>query len=266
MLIQDSAGERFGTVIRTRRVGSFLLRESRYAPAKLLPTHHHLRAYFCFVFQGGLRERRARHDHDFAPGSVHFHPAGDPHAGQVGPLGATCLSIVPDRALTRRLADAGLAPLDRVATRAGRCWSAFHADDPASDLGLEGAALELVAATLRLPALRSDRPPEWLRAVRTHLDDHYLEPIAMRDLAGVAGVHEVHLPRAFRRHFGTTPAAYVRRLRIDAARRALIETADPLVEIAFATGFSSQSHLTRLFGREVGMPPGAYRRRHGRPH
>jgi AraC family transcriptional regulator len=269
VLIQSSAGEHFGTVVRARRAGEFLLRESRYDAAIRMPTHHHPRAYFCFVHRGGLRERRADRDFDFTAGSVHFHPAGEPHRGRMGPEGATCLSIIPQESLAGRVealatAPSSGAPLDRVSSLASRCWTAFHADDSTSDLSLEAAALELLATSLRLPTARGARPPEWLRAVRDHLDDHYLEPISMRDLASLVGVHEVHLPRAFRRHFGATPGAYVRRLRIEAARRALIDTRDPLVEIALAAGFSSQAHLTRLFCREIGVPPGAYRRRHGR--
>ena len=269
MLIQSSAGERFGTVISTRRAGEFLLRESRYDAAIRMPTHHHPRAYFCFVFRGGLRERRAHHDFDFDAGSLHFHPGFEPHRGSMGPAGATCLSIVPHGSLAERVnaraSDTPLGvPLPHLAGLAGRCWAAFHSDEPTSDLSLEAAALELVAASLRLPTWRRGRPPEWLSGVRDHLHAHYDERISMRGLARVAGIHEVHLARAFRQHFGTTPGAYLRGLRIEAARRALIDTPQPLVDIALAAGFAGQAHFTRVFCREIGLPPGAYRRRHGR--
>lgn len=271
MLIQGSAGERFGTVLRARRAGDFLLRESRYEAALHLPTHHHPRAYFCFIAGGDLRERRVRREFDYGARSLHFHPPGEPHGAVMGREGATCLSIIPLGSIAERLrtlpreAPFG-ATLDRVAGLADRCWAAFQADDPTSDLSLEAAALELVAATLRLPAGRGAQTPEWLRAVRDHLDRHYAEHIAMRELARVVGIHEVHLPRAFRRHFGTTPGAYVRRLRIAAARRAIADTPEPLAEIALAAGFASQAHFTRVFRREVGMPPGAWRRRYRRGH
>jgi AraC-like DNA-binding protein len=269
MLIPVSAGERFGTVIRARQAGDFLLRESRYDAAVRMPTHHHPQAYFCFVFRGGLLEQRDGAEFRFEPGSLHFHPALEPHAVSVGPEGATCLSIIPHGSIAERLAS--LRPgttmwvtLDRLGGLARHCWSAFHADDTASELGLEAAALELVAAWLRLPDPPAAIPPDWLAEVRRHLDDHHQQRIVMRDLAGVAGIHAVHLIRAFRRHFGVTPGAYLRRRRIDWARRTLVDTADPLADVALAAGFSSQAHFTRVFRREVGVTPGAYRR-NGRP-
>src|SRR5881296_1099705 len=103
MLIEGSAGERFGTVIRTRRAGAFLLRKSRYDSALRLPVHHHPHPYFCFVIRGGLREWRARVDQSFAAGSLHFHPAREPHAGHVGPQGAMCMSIIPGGSIEERI-------------------------------------------------------------------------------------------------------------------------------------------------------------------
>jgi len=269
MLIQGSAGERFGTVIRARRAGEFLLRKSRYAAAVRLPTHHHPQAYFSFVFRGGLRERRESGEFEFDSGSLHFHPALEPHAGAMGPEGATCLSIIPQGAVAERVgvlasAPRSRAPLDRLAGLASRCWGAFHADDAASELSLEAASLELVAAFLRLPDVRGGRLPQWIRDVRGYLHSHYDERIVMRDLARLAGIHEVHLARAFRRHFGATPGTYLRRLRIEAARRALVDSPERLADIALAAGFASQAHFTRVFHCAMGLPPGAYRRRHGR--
>ena len=37
----------------------------------------------------------------------------------------------------------------------------------------------------------------------------------------------------------------------------------PLAEVAAASGFADQSHLTRLFARSFGATPHAYLRAHG---
>src|SRR5262249_19904978 len=200
--IPDSAGARFGSVIRTRHAGEFLLRLSRYGAGVRLPMHHHPRAYFCFVARGCMEERIGASEHRFDAGSVHFHPPLDPHSGRIGPDGTTCLSIIPLGALADRyLLDEGLhaAPNGVMRWAAARCYRAFREDDDPSRLCTEAAALELVAALLR----QSDggsRTPRWLPTVRSHLDRGYMQPIQLRDLAVLAGVHAVYLARAFRRH------------------------------------------------------------------
>jgi AraC family transcriptional regulator len=76
----------------------------------------------------------------------------------------------------------------------------------------------------------------------------------------VAQVHPAHLARVFRRHFGSSPGGYVRRLRIERAQVALATTDEPIAAIALSAGFASQAHFTHAFHRMVGIPPGTYRR------
>jgi AraC family transcriptional regulator len=269
LYIPGSAGETFGRVLRARRAGRFLFRESRYAPRLRMPPHYHPRPYFTYVSQGGLREQARQADHDYAAGSVHFHPAGDPHAVRTGSDGATCLSIILcgefDGPVATAPAGASLgAPQAPVARLARGCLRELSASDSASDLALEAFALELLAALLR-GRMRAERTvPLWLLAVRDHLHARWADRLRLGDLSAVAGVHEVHLVRAFRRHFGVTPGAYLRELRIERARAALVASDVPIAELALAAGFSDQSHFTRIFHRLVGATPAAYRRTRSR--
>jgi AraC family transcriptional regulator len=48
--------------------------------------------------------------------------------------------------------------------------------------------------------------------------------------------------------------------RIERARELLRNTSMPVVDVAMAVGFSSQSHLSHWFLRQVGVSPAAYRR------
>src|SRR5258706_1694374 len=268
-LYLDAAGERFGTVVRRREVGHFVLRLSTYPADLRMPTVHHPLAYFSYVVRGGVEEWRGREWFQFEPPSVHFHPARDPHAGRVGPSGLTCLSIIPQDAIADRVAesprDALASSPELSATRlARRCYREFWEQDDASDLLVEAAALELVGALLRQGHVAAPRRPAWLLDVRDHLDHHFADRIPMSDPPATAGVHPVHVVRAFRRHLGTTPGAYVRRRRMDLACDTLVASMIPIADIALAAGFSSQAHFTRAFTRELGLPPAAYRRRHGR--
>jgi len=263
--IPGSAGETFGRVLQARRAGRFVFRESRYVPALHMPPHYHPHPYFTYVADGHIRERVAGAEQDYGAGSVHFHAAGVAHTAWMGAGGATCLSIVlagdfPEGVTQAPAVREGCAAWPATARLAERCHRELHAGDTAADLALEALALEMLATLLRRGAPRERGVPAWLIATRDHLRAHRLEPIRLADLAAIAGVHEVHLVRAFRRHFGVTPGAYLRGLRIDRARQALVESDAPIADLALAAGFSSQSHFTRVFHRLTGATPAAYRR------
>ncbi|HEX4277414.1 MAG TPA: helix-turn-helix transcriptional regulator, partial [Bryobacteraceae bacterium] len=59
---------------------------------------------------------------------------------------------------------------------------------------------------------------------------------------------------------GQSPHQYVLTRRIERARELLRNTDLPVVDVALAAGFSSQSHLAHWFLRQVGISPAAYRR------
>lgn len=67
--------------------------------------------------------------------------------------------------------------------------------------------------------------------------------------------------RVFRGEVGQTPAAFVEKLRVEAARRRLEETGQSLEAIAKLCGFGSADSMRRSFYRVVKVAPGDYRRR-----
>ncbi|MEM9794967.1 MAG: helix-turn-helix transcriptional regulator [Pseudomonadota bacterium] len=79
-------------------------------------------------------------------------------------------------------------------------------------------------------------------------------------LAAQVGVAPAHLSRAFKAATGRTPRQHLIARRLAHATRMLAEGREPLAEIAYACGFSSQSHMTALFSEHIGMPPGRYRK------
>jgi AraC family transcriptional regulator len=65
--------------------------------------------------------------------------------------------------------------------------------------------------------------------------------------------------RRFQQHTGVAPYTWFMDRRIDEAKRLMIESEMPLVEIALDSGFCSQSHFTEAFRRRVGTSPGRWR-------
>lgn len=79
-------------------------------------------------------------------------------------------------------------------------------------------------------------------------------------LARRAGWGERHLARRFRAEVGTTPAAFVESLRLDAARQLLEATDLGIDAVAGRCGFGRRETMHRAFQRRLGTTPAAYRR------
>ena len=90
------------------------------------------------------------------------------------------------------------------------------------------------------------------------MQSRYADALPLADLAQDAGLSVRHLIRSFEAATGVTPHRYLTSIRIERARR-LLRSGTPPAEVAAATGFADQAHLTRVFRAAMGTTPGAYR-------
>lgn len=103
-------------------------------------------------------------------------------------------------------------------------------------------------------------PSRMLRKIDRFIDDQAGAKITAAALAEVADMPSALFQSALRETTGQTPYQYVLARRI-ATARCLIETSSlSLAEVAFRTGFSSQSHMTDAFKAKLGVTPGGVRR------
>jgi transcriptional regulator GlxA family with amidase domain len=86
--------------------------------------------------------------------------------------------------------------------------------------------------------------------------DHRLAELAKR-----AAISERHLRRIFAEQTRTTPAVFVERVRVEAARDQLESTTTPIETIATSCGFGSPDTMRRAFLRVIGVGPSNYRAR-----
>jgi transcriptional regulator GlxA family with amidase domain len=95
---------------------------------------------------------------------------------------------------------------------------------------------------------------DWINA-------HLTDEISLATLARQAGMSQ----RSFSRHYaeatGLTPGRAVERLRVEAARRALLESRLPIKRISRRCGFGSEETMRRSFLRLLGATPQDYRAR-----
>jgi transcriptional regulator GlxA family with amidase domain len=80
-------------------------------------------------------------------------------------------------------------------------------------------------------------------------------------LAAEAGVSLRSLSRLFRKELNASPSEFVERVRIDQARRALLETEAQIESVAIRCGFGSLRRMDRAFSRAISATPTEFRAR-----
>ena len=110
-----------------------------------------------------------------------------------------------------------------------------------------------------LSARQARREP--LREVQRHVVEHPESDLSVAAMARRAHMSPRHFARAFAAETGVTPASYVERVRLEAARRLLEGSATPVLEVAAACGFGTAETMRRTFLRALDVGPAEYRRR-----
>jgi transcriptional regulator GlxA family with amidase domain len=100
-----------------------------------------------------------------------------------------------------------------------------------------------------------------LREAQRYAVEHLAAGLTVETLAARAHMSPRHFARSFRAEVGLTPARYVERLRLEAARRRLEEGEEPVAAVAAACGFGTAETMRRTFLRALGVSPAEYRRR-----
>jgi AraC family transcriptional regulator len=246
------------------------LRLSHYRPRTEMLRHQHDEASVGIVVSGVFLERIGNDERTYSRGTASFCPAATAHSQRFGATGVRQIIFKPHESWLDYLADckAGLdqAPHTQSAMLrdlGDKLLGEMSRNDRFSAIACEGIMLEIVAAFGRRGAAAAitSKPPSWLRAAREFMHENACASLTMAQIAREARRHEIHLAREFRRFFGTSVGAYLRRLRSEQAEQMLLKKENSITEIAHCCGFASHSHLCREFKSHFGVTPSEYRDR-----
>jgi transcriptional regulator GlxA family with amidase domain len=98
-------------------------------------------------------------------------------------------------------------------------------------------------------------------ALHEWINQHLAGDISLPVLARQAGMSERSFSRRYAEATGMTPGRAVEQLRLEAARRLLLETRLPVKRIAQRCGFGSEETMRRSFNRLLAVAPQDYRAR-----
>ncbi len=150
-------------------------------------------------------------------------------------------------------------------------WEEAKAANPSGPLFADCARAALVAALWRRARNSPEQSlqptsqgpgfsPKIWALLQAEIENRLDETLTIATLAELAGLRESRFLQAFRQQTGFSPYRYVLNKRIEKASALLSGTKLGLAEIALASGFADQAHMTATFTRHLGRTPGAIRR------
>ena len=101
---------------------------------------------------------------------------------------------------------------------------------------------------------------EIAEALKKHLDELYILQSSWNKNARELGLSERRMVDIFKEAYGVTPKTYVDRLRLEEAKKRLLQTDEKIIDIAVSVGFGSLSTFNRFFKEQTGETPQAYRK------
>jgi AraC family transcriptional regulator len=99
------------------------------------------------------------------------------------------------------------------------------------------------------------------RRVQDYVQENFSRKLAVAELSSLCNLSPGHFIQAFTKTFGEPPHRRLVNLRLDFAEKLLVETDMTIAEVAYLSGFSSQSHLTSAMRRYRQVTPALVRLR-----
>lgn len=98
-----------------------------------------------------------------------------------------------------------------------------------------------------------------VQSIKIFIEKNYKEDISLSDLADTFYLSKEHLSRLFKKETGQNLFSYIMDLKLEEAKRLLIETNRTLDDIAFSLGFSNGNYFSKVFKKNIGVSPSSYR-------
>ncbi|MCI0713671.1 MAG: AraC family transcriptional regulator [Chloroflexi bacterium] len=237
--------------------------------------HSHDYYVIGIVEDGAQRFNHFQQRHITLPGQLIIINPGDVHTGESAvPEGFHYRALYPTAALLENVATqlrhqpSGLPLFPEVRVYdlyLHRQLRYLHSDSEKamSALEFEARFIEFFGELIARHASDSGNVPEYREArreiqeVRDYMEANFATDISLTDLSELVNISSYHLARLFRREMGIPPHRYLENIRIRHAQH-LLDDNLTIADVAYATGFSSQSHLTRTFRRFIGVTPGKF--------
>lgn len=155
-------------------------------------------------------------------------------------------------------------PLDAEMNRCVYRITHYEGSNNTKNLFLYARVLDLLllqqqsyvrANTPKLIYVKNEYDKERIVFARDYLLTHMDAPPTLIQLAAIAGINEFKLKRGFKELFNQTVFVYLADVRLEMARRALLQKQKTVTQIAFELGYASLQHFSAAFKKKFGVSP-----------
>lgn len=119
-----------------------------------------------------------------------------------------------------------------------------------------GSCLEMLRETEKNKSIKP------IRQAKEYIEEHYAEKILLEDIAMIVDLNPVYFSALFKKETDMNFSAYLSTVRMEHAKKLLIDTNDTIAAIGDAVGYVDQKYFSQLFKKIVGVKPAIYRRLH----
>lgn len=237
-----------------------------------LGAHQHQQAWeLCWLVHGQVEWWAETEALTVLPGQCYITRPGEWHGAVHSALEPCELFWLGLRAGVLPAIDAALAAAPRVFTGVSALsdmwWEVLRQHRtpalPLAELATEGALLRLLVEVVRCAAQSPAMPPisPAIRRAQEFARQHVTNDPAVAALARTAGLSASQFHARFEAEVGEPPAEWIRRLRLNQARRLLADPKRPITSIAMDLGYPTSQYFATVFRRYVGITPRQYRER-----
>ncbi|PZD96273.1 AraC family transcriptional regulator [Paenibacillus sambharensis] len=259
----------------------------------LLDLHWHDELELLLVTEGQAVFRVDVHDYEVKAGEAIFVNSGELHSGYVAGssacsfeavvfhaelLGGGAIDIVHDQYIQPLMRKNYTVPVHITGqTGEGRdilgmlnsLFAVNRSKSPVYELTTKGLLCLILSKLLllgvpgdlgkkaRTGSYRIDR----LKKVIQYIEQHYPEPILLKELAGQVSMSEAYFCRFFKNITTKSPVSYINDYRVQQAALLLRQTDKKVMEVALDVGFNNLSYFNTMFKQRFGCTPVTYRKR-----
>lgn len=119
----------------------------------------------------------------------------------------------------------------------------------------------ILLSRVQQPLQAEDANSMRAKRISHYIDTHYFDPLRTEDLAATLNIGTRQVNNIFKEQYGMTPMQYLAHVRIEVAKKLLIDSDKDIVSICFEVGYETLSSFYRAFKNLVEMSPNQYRQR-----
>lgn len=95
--------------------------------------------------------------------------------------------------------------------------------------------------------------------IRLYIEEHYIEDIALQDVAAAMNYSDAYFCKLFKRCFDKSFVTYLTDFRVEKAKELLADVTINIKDISDKVGYRDSNYFAKVFKRIVGLTPSEYR-------